>query len=129
MGESGDPHHHPAVIEDLKDEARERGLWNLFLPHKTEWTEGLSNVDYAPLAEIIGAQPAGLRGAATAPRPTPGTWRSSRCSAHPSRRSGGSQPLLEGEIRSCFAMTEPDVASSDATEHPVLGSVATATST
>ena len=50
----GDPHSHPSVIEDLKAEARRRGLWNLFLPHKTEWTDGLSNIDYAPLAEIMG---------------------------------------------------------------------------
>src|SRR5690348_3262300 len=51
---AGDPHHHPAVLEDLKAEARRRGLWNLFLPHKTQWTDGLSNLDYAPLAEIMG---------------------------------------------------------------------------
>jgi alkylation response protein AidB-like acyl-CoA dehydrogenase len=51
---SGDPHHHPAVVEELKAEARERGLWNLFLPHRTAWTDGLSNLDYAPLAELTG---------------------------------------------------------------------------
>src|SRR5215813_12960069 len=54
MRDAGDPHHHPQVIEDLKAEARSRGLWNLFLPHKTQWTDGLSNTDYAPLAEIMG---------------------------------------------------------------------------
>ena len=47
----------PPLMEDLKAEARARGLWNLFLPHKTEWTEGLSNTDYAPLAEIMGRSP------------------------------------------------------------------------
>ena len=57
MAESGDPHFHPPVIEELKAEARPRGLWNLFLPHATEWTDGLSNLDYAPLAEIIGRSP------------------------------------------------------------------------
>jgi acyl-CoA dehydrogenase len=57
LAASGDPHSHPPVMEDLKAEARERGLWNLFLPHKTEWTDGLSNVDYAPLAEIMGRSP------------------------------------------------------------------------
>ena len=50
---SGDPHHHPAVMEELKVEARKRGLWNLFLPHD-EWGPGLSNLEYAPLAEIMG---------------------------------------------------------------------------
>src|SRR4029079_7880817 len=45
---------HPPIMEELKAEARRRGLWNLFLPHKTQWTDGLSNVDYAPLAEIMG---------------------------------------------------------------------------
>src|SRR5262245_39938393 len=54
MDAAGDPHAHPQVIEDLKAEARRRGLWNLFLPHKTQWTDGLSNLDYAPLAEIMG---------------------------------------------------------------------------
>ena len=54
MLEAGQPHFHPPVIEELKAEARARGLWNLFLPHKTEWTDGLSNLDYAPLAEITG---------------------------------------------------------------------------
>ena len=57
MAEAGDPHAHPPVIEVLKAEARSRGLWNLFLPHKTEWTDGLSNSDYAPLAEIMGRSP------------------------------------------------------------------------
>src|SRR6187200_483932 len=52
--ESGDPHLHPPIMEDLKAEARSLGLWNLFLPHKTQWTDGLSNSDYSPLAEIMG---------------------------------------------------------------------------
>src|SRR5918995_1461668 len=52
--ESGDPHLHAPILDELKAHARERGLWNLFLPHATEWTEGLSNLDYAPLAEITG---------------------------------------------------------------------------
>src|SRR5947199_7457351 len=54
LEESGDPHFHPPVMEDLKVEAKRRGLWNLFLPHKTQWTDGLSNLDYAPLAEVMG---------------------------------------------------------------------------
>src|SRR5258706_2182930 len=57
MRDAGDPHAHPQIIEDLKADARTRGLRDLFLPHKTQWTQGLSNLDYAPLAEIIGPAP------------------------------------------------------------------------
>ena len=53
MRESGDPHFHPPIIEELKEEARNRGLWNLFHPHP-EWGPGLTNAEYAPLAEIMG---------------------------------------------------------------------------
>ena len=76
LAASGDPHSHPTVMEELKGRALEFGLWNLFLPHGGEqWgAPGLSNVDYAPLAEIMGAV-ASPRRRATAPRPTPGTWR------------------------------------------------------
>lgn len=51
---AGDPHHVPNVLGELQDEARKRQLWNLFLPHHTPWSEPLSNVDYAPLAELTG---------------------------------------------------------------------------
>ena len=54
MRAAGTPHYQPPVLEELKEQARARGLWNLFLPHKTEWTDGLSNLDYAPLCEILG---------------------------------------------------------------------------
>ncbi len=54
MREAGGPHYQPPVLEELKQAARDRGLWNLFLPHKSDWSEGLSNLDYAPLAEISG---------------------------------------------------------------------------
>ena len=58
MAESGDPHFHPHVMEELKAKARERGLWNLFLPHVTEGTpDPVSSTDYAPLAEISGRSP------------------------------------------------------------------------
>ena len=56
MTDSGDPHHHPAILEDLKAEAKKQGLWNLFHPHPGTGP-GLSNVDYAPLAEIMGRSP------------------------------------------------------------------------
>ena len=58
---SGDPHHHPAVMEDLKAKARQRGLWNLFHPNP-EWGAGLTNLEYAPVAEITGPQPHRPRG-------------------------------------------------------------------
>ena len=54
MRAAGAPHFQPPVLEELKEVATSRGLWNLFLPHKTEWTDGLSNLDYAPLCEILG---------------------------------------------------------------------------
>lgn len=114
MVEAGDPHAHPQIIEDLKAEARSRGLWNLFLPHKTEWTDGLSNTDYAPLAEITGRSglaPEALNCSA----PDTGNMEILTMFGTAEQKERWLQPLLEGEIRSCFAMTEPAVASSDAT--------------
>jgi acyl-CoA dehydrogenase len=114
MTASGDPHHHPEVIEDLKEQARQRGLWNLFLPHKTEWTEGLSNTDYAPLAEITGRSPLGPE-SLNCSAPDTGNMEILTMFGTAEQKERWLQPLLEGEIRSCFAMTEPAVASSDAT--------------
>jgi len=114
MAASGDPHFHPPIIEALKADARSRGLWNLFLPHKTQWTDGLSNLDYAPLAEITGRSalaPEAINCAA----PDTGNMEILTMFGTDEQKEQWLQPLLEGEIRSCFAMTEPAVASSDAT--------------
>jgi acyl-CoA dehydrogenase len=114
IAEAGDPHHHATVLEELKAEARSRGLWNLFLPHATEWSEGLSNVDYAPLAEITGRSILGPE-ALNCSAPDTGNMELLQQFASDGQKERWLRPLLEGEIRSCFAMTEPDVASSDAT--------------
>ncbi|MBS1842852.1 MAG: acyl-CoA dehydrogenase family protein [Actinobacteria bacterium] len=111
--QAGDPHLHPPVIEELKERARELGLWNLFLPHKTRWTEGLSNLDYAPLAEITGRSaiaPEALNCSA----PDTGNMELLTMFGSDEQKDRWLAPLLAGEIRSAFLMTEPDVACSDA---------------
>ena len=114
MAESGDPHFHPPVMEQLKARAKERGLWNLFLPHVTEWTpDPVSNTDYAPLAEISGRSPLAPE-ALNSAAPDTGNMEILSLFGTPEQKEQWLVPLLAGEIRSCFAMTEPDVASSDA---------------
>ncbi len=116
MEELDDPHGHPRIIEDLKAEARSRGLWNLFLPHRTEWTpEPLSNLDYAYLAEIMGRSSALAPEATNCSAPDTGNMEVLSLFGTPEQQERWLYPLLQGEIRSSFAMTEPDVASSDAT--------------
>jgi acyl-CoA dehydrogenase len=110
---AGDPHHHPAVMEELKDEARSRGLWNLFHPHE-EWGPGLRNVEYAPLAEIMGRSSIASE-ACNCSAPDTGNMEVLTLFASPELQDRYLRPLLDGEIRSAFAMTEPAVASSDAT--------------
>jgi acyl-CoA dehydrogenase len=114
IAESGNPHTHPGVLDELKVEARKRGLWNLFLPHATEWTEGLSNLDYAPLAEVTGRSPIAPE-ALNCSAPDTGNMEILTMFGTEEQKERWLRPLLEGEIRSCFAMTEPAVASSDAT--------------
>ena len=115
MRESGDPVFHPPIVEELKVEARRRGLWNLFLPHATEWTEGLTNAEYAPLAEITGRSPHLAPEALNCSAPDTGNMELLAMFGTPEQQEQWLKPLLEGEIRSCFSMTEPAVASSDAT--------------
>ncbi|HET8930739.1 MAG TPA: acyl-CoA dehydrogenase family protein [Acidimicrobiales bacterium] len=114
MAASGDPHFHPPIIEELKAQARSAGLWNLFLPHSTEWNDGLSNLDYAPLAEIMGTSSLGSE-ACNCSAPDTGNMEILTMFGTAEQQERWLQPLLAGEIRSAFAMTEPAVASSDAT--------------
>src|SRR3954447_15623592 len=120
---TGDPWQPLPVIEELKAKARALGLWNLFLPREhageyaarfgTDGGEGLTNVDYAPLAEQMGRS-------AIAPlvfncnAPDTGNMEALLRYGTHGRRGGWLEPLLDGRIRSAFTMTEPDVASSDA---------------
>jgi acyl-CoA dehydrogenase len=113
MIESGNPHHQPDVMEELKVSASEAGLWNMFLPDE-EHGAGLSNTDYAPLAEILGRSPIASE-ACNCSAPDTGNMEVLHQFGTPEQKDGWLRPLLEGEIRSAFAMTEPDVASSDAT--------------
>jgi acyl-CoA dehydrogenase len=104
-------HATPPVIEDLKTEAKQRGLWNLFLPRLS----GLSNVEYAAVAEISGWSPVIAPEAINCQAPDTGNMETLDLFATPEQRARWLEPLLDGRIRSAFAMTEPDVASSDAT--------------
>ena len=111
--ESSDPHFHPPVMEELKAEARSRGLWNLFLPNE-KWGAGLSNLDYAPLCELMGRNLLAAE-ATNCAAPDTGNMEILTEFGTPEQQERWLLPLLNGEIRSCFAMTEPWVASSDAT--------------
>ena len=106
-----DPHAVPQVLDELKVKARERGLWNLFLPA----VSGLSNVDYAGLAEITGWSLELAPQALNCNAPDTGNMETLHLYGTAEHKRQWLDPLLEGEIRSAFAMTEPAVASSDAT--------------
>jgi acyl-CoA dehydrogenase len=108
---AGDVHGHPLVVEELKERARAAGLWNLFLPAAS----GLSNVDYAPLAEAMGRNPFFGPEVFNCAAPDTGNIELLEMFGTPEQKERWLEPLLAGEIRSAYAMTEPEVASSDAT--------------
>jgi acyl-CoA dehydrogenase len=107
-----DPWTTPPVVEDLKAEARKRGLWNFFLPG--DHGGGLTNLQYAPLAEITGRSPHLAPPALNCAAPDTGNMEVLTMFGNEQQQKQWLTPLLDGEIRSAFAMTEPDVASSDA---------------
>ncbi|MFH1329648.1 MAG: acyl-CoA dehydrogenase family protein [Actinomycetota bacterium] len=114
MRAAGDPYFHPPIVEELKAEARRLGLWNLFLPGE-QWGAGLSLLEYAPLAEVTGRSPWLAPEVLNCSAPDTGNMEILAHFGTPEQQERWLVPLLEGEIRSCFSMTEPDVASSDAT--------------
>ncbi len=111
---SGFPWQRPAIMGELKAEARRRGLWNLFLAGHPEGA-GLTNLQYAPLAEIMGHSPALAPEAMNCAAPDTGNMELLAEFGTQEQREQWLRPLLDGEIRSAFCMTEPEVASSDAT--------------
>ncbi|MFC9638700.1 acyl-CoA dehydrogenase family protein [Streptomyces mirabilis] len=112
LAEADNPHELPPVMRELKGKARAEGLWNLFLAHGA-WGAGLTNLEYAPLAELAGRSVIGPE-VFNCSAPDTGNMELLALFGTPEQQDRWLRPLLAAEIRSCFAMTEPEVASSDA---------------